>query len=90
MEIASTVGSKQPGARRASRPDIASRIARLVAFNEVLAIADHLHPDGGRPTFLCECGNTSCRAVIRLPLSEYERIRRHDRLLRVVGHDRRT
>jgi hypothetical protein len=71
-----------PGARTHSTP----RIARLVAFNESVAIANHALADvKSRAGFVCECGSLSCRTVVRLGLSEYERIRRG--LLRLVGHE---
>jgi hypothetical protein len=64
-----------------------ARIARLVAINESLAIANHsLAERRRRPWFVCECGSPSCRGIVRLPLAEYERIRRNGQLLRLVGH----
>jgi hypothetical protein len=69
-------------------PADSDRIARLVGLNESLAIAGHaLARPKLRPAFLCECGNVGCRGLIRLALSEYERIRRRRALVLLVGHE---
>jgi hypothetical protein len=73
--------------RRNGDPHGTSRIARLVGINESLAIANHsLAERRRRPWFVCECGSVDCRGIVRLPLDEYERIRRNGGLLRLVGH----
>ena len=38
--------------------------------------------------FLCECGEPRCRELVRLPLDEYERVRRDGSCFLVLpGHD---
>jgi hypothetical protein len=81
---------KNADRRRLGRRDAdrASRIARLVRFNESIAIAGHsLAEVGRRPRFACECGGLDCRGIVQLALAEYERIRGTCRLLLLVGHE---
>ena len=43
---------------------------------------------GGRVPFLCECSDTSCRDVIRMPWAEFAALHRHGELYVVVpGHE---
>jgi hypothetical protein len=69
---------------------IAHNEARFRAVNETLGA--ELRAAGASATevagFLCECGDLTCAARVRLPLGAYERIRAHPRrfLLR-PGHE---
>jgi hypothetical protein len=39
--------------------------------------------------FLCECADESCTAIIRIPLDEYERVRRNSTwFFNALGHDK--
>ena len=43
---------------------------------------------GGRVPFLCECSDTRCRELIRMPWAEFEALHRHGKLYVVVpGHE---
>ena len=41
------------------------------------------------PEFVCECGRTDCAERLRVPLNEYENVRKHPRRFIVAsGHER--
>jgi hypothetical protein len=88
MATAHRHGRTIPSQNSATGGRALARIARLVAFNEALAIAGHARAEEARrQAFVCECGTLSCRGLVRLPLSEYERVRRRNALVLLVGHE---
>ena len=57
--------------------------------NEAIRRAqDRLRPMLPRVPFICECPDTSCRQLIRLPLDRYEAVRGHaERFIVLPGHE---
>jgi hypothetical protein len=87
MATARLAHRHEVGPPPSAHPADSARIARLVGVNESLAIAGHALGRKRRRVFLCECGSVGCRGLVRLALSEYERIRRRRALLLLVGHE---
>jgi hypothetical protein len=71
--------------RRVASERIAENESVFRRVNEGIEAATELGtPDA---TFLCECADPTCRVVVRLTISEYERIRADDtRFLVAPGH----
>ena len=44
------------------------------------------HRSPFEPEFLCECGEPDCLAFVKLPVSDYERVRAAGRLITAPGH----
>ena len=57
------------------------------ANRRIMAVADSLSVDADVP-FLCECSDTNCRELIRMPWTEFDALHEVDNLFVVVpGHE---
>lgn len=57
------------------------------ANEEIGRTADDLHLTERPVPFVCECADVSCHAIVRLPLSDYRRVRSNPRwFVNAPGH----
>jgi DNA-directed RNA polymerase subunit RPC12/RpoP len=66
---------------------IAKNEARARSFNESLERGEGAQGADGVAEFLCECGNADCSQTIKVPIAEYEEVRRNPkRFIIALGH----